>query len=173
MLNKHGKGEIYFGIRNDGKVIGQQVSDKTLRDISQGISNFIEPKIYPTIEIIRIEGNDCVRVAFEGNDSPYFAYGRAYMRISDEDRTLSPKEIERIILDNNSNRSYWDYQRSNSAQEMVDEYELNRFLENAIQAGRLETKKDDKIAILDKLGLLDGDKLRNAGERDCFVQGSY
>ncbi|MCK5774396.1 MAG: putative DNA binding domain-containing protein [Thermoplasmata archaeon] len=164
MLNKHEKGEIYFGIRNDGKVMGQQVSDKTLRDISQGISNFIEPKIYPTIEATRIEGNDCIRVAFEGNDSPYFAYGRAYMRISDEDRILSPKEIERIILDKNSNRNYWDYQRSSSTKEMIDEDELNRFLENAKQAGRLETKKDNKIAILDKLGLLDGDKLRNAGE---------
>lgn len=79
MLNKHSKGEIFFGIRNDGKVIGQQVTDKTLRDISQGISNSIEPKIYPTIEKTKIEGKDCIHVIFEGDDSPYFAFGRAYM----------------------------------------------------------------------------------------------
>jgi ATP-dependent DNA helicase RecG len=39
ILNKHGKGEIYFGVRNDGTVVGQQVSEKTLRDISQAITN--------------------------------------------------------------------------------------------------------------------------------------
>jgi ATP-dependent DNA helicase RecG len=45
MLNKHGRGELYFGIRNDGTVVGQDVSEKTLRDVSQAISNHIEPKV--------------------------------------------------------------------------------------------------------------------------------
>ena len=38
ILNKHGGGELYFGIRNDGMPVGQMVSDKTLRDVSQAIS---------------------------------------------------------------------------------------------------------------------------------------
>jgi ATP-dependent DNA helicase RecG len=33
MLNKHSAGELYFGIRNDGTVLGQEVSDKTLRSV--------------------------------------------------------------------------------------------------------------------------------------------
>ncbi|MCD6116780.1 ATP-binding protein [bacterium] len=45
ILNKHGKGELYFGVKNNGKLIGQKVSEKTLRDISQAISSHIEPKI--------------------------------------------------------------------------------------------------------------------------------
>lgn len=49
ILNKHQKGELYFGINNKGEVIGQDVSDKTLRDISKAISDNIEPKIFPNI----------------------------------------------------------------------------------------------------------------------------
>ena len=47
ILNKHQKGELYFGIKPDGTPIGQQISEKTLRDISQEIANHIEPRIYP------------------------------------------------------------------------------------------------------------------------------
>ncbi len=48
MLNKHNRGELYFGVRNDGVVVGQDITDKTLRDISQAISNHIEPELRPS-----------------------------------------------------------------------------------------------------------------------------
>jgi hypothetical protein len=38
MLNKHGKGILYFGVRNDGRALGQDVGEKTIRDVSQAIS---------------------------------------------------------------------------------------------------------------------------------------
>ncbi len=98
ILNKHGKGELFFGVNNAGVVIGQKISSKTLRDISQAISEHIQPKIYPEIEHILMEGKDCIRVKFSGNDAPYYAYGRVYMRVADEDRALSPMEIEKIIM---------------------------------------------------------------------------
>ena len=41
ILNKHQKSELYFGIKPDGTPIGQQISEKTLRDISQEIANHI------------------------------------------------------------------------------------------------------------------------------------
>jgi ATP-dependent DNA helicase RecG len=46
ILNKHGKGELYFGINDKGEAVGQDISAKTLRDISQKIDEQIEPKIY-------------------------------------------------------------------------------------------------------------------------------
>lgn len=49
ILNKHGGGELYFGVRNDGTPLGQMLSDKTLRDVSQAVSNHIEPKVHPQI----------------------------------------------------------------------------------------------------------------------------
>jgi ATP-dependent DNA helicase RecG len=50
ILNKHKKGELYFGLDSNGKSTKQTFSEKTLRDISQAISNHIEPKIYPKIK---------------------------------------------------------------------------------------------------------------------------
>ena len=33
ILNKHQKGELYFGVKNNGDVVGQTVTEKTIREI--------------------------------------------------------------------------------------------------------------------------------------------
>lgn len=38
MLNKHGRGELYFGVKDNGDVIGQDVSDATLRQMTSWVS---------------------------------------------------------------------------------------------------------------------------------------
>ena len=36
MLNKHGEGTVYFGIKNNGDIIGQKdLNENTLRDVSR------------------------------------------------------------------------------------------------------------------------------------------
>ena len=45
ILNKHQKGTLYFGVKNNGTPIGQQMGAYTLRDISRAITDHIEPKI--------------------------------------------------------------------------------------------------------------------------------
>lgn len=35
ILNKHGVGTLYFGVKPNGDVIGQDVSDSSLRDVSR------------------------------------------------------------------------------------------------------------------------------------------
>lgn len=34
ILNKHDLGDVYFGVRNDGTVVGQNITDHTLREVS-------------------------------------------------------------------------------------------------------------------------------------------
>jgi len=46
ILNRHGDGEIYFGVRDDGIVVGQDASKQTLCHISQSFAEHIEPVIY-------------------------------------------------------------------------------------------------------------------------------
>ena len=91
ILNKHGAGELWFGIRNDGVCVGLDATAKTLRDVSQAISAHIEPKIFPHVTLESRDGKNCVKVAFAGKDAPYFAHGRAFMRVADEDRQLSAR----------------------------------------------------------------------------------
>ena len=56
ILNKHGSGELLFGVKNNGDVIGQEITDSTLRDISQAVSNHIKPVIYPQITVREYDG---------------------------------------------------------------------------------------------------------------------
>ena len=62
ILNKHQKGEVYFGIKNDGSVVGQDIGEQTIRDVSKAVSDNIEPGIYPEINRGISDGKDCVRV---------------------------------------------------------------------------------------------------------------
>src|SRR3989304_4269218 len=66
MLNKHHRGELWFGVRNDGIVVGQSVSEKSLREVSRAISDNVEPKVYPTIEQALVDGKQCIRVMLYG-----------------------------------------------------------------------------------------------------------
>lgn len=88
--------------------MGQEIGNDTLRTISQAISAYIEPKVYPAIRQVTFEGKSCIEVEFQGNEVPYFAYGRAYIRISDEDKPLSVKELENLILRKNKDQLKWD-----------------------------------------------------------------
>ena len=98
MLNKNGKGILYFGVRNDGEVVGQQIGDRTMREISQGIANAINPQIIPTIIMELCDDKNVIKVTVTGDEKPYSAYGKYYMRSADEDREISPKQLRNLML---------------------------------------------------------------------------
>jgi ATP-dependent DNA helicase RecG len=158
MLNKHGHGELYFGIRDNGAVVGQQIGKDTLRDISKSIADHIEPGIYPKIEKTIIEGKSCIRVSFHGDDALYYVRGRAYERVNDEDRLLTPKEIENRVVKKHTEQLRWDTQSSTGAiLADIDEEKVQVFTEWA----KLPYKSKDNT--LEKLGLLtDGNLLNTA-----------
>lgn len=97
ILNKHGSGVLYFGVRpSDGEVVGQDVSEKTLRDISQAFGNRIEPRVVPTIKRLETEdGRAYVKVAFAGDERPYACDGRYRIRSADEDLPMSAALLSR------------------------------------------------------------------------------
>jgi ATP-dependent DNA helicase RecG len=148
ILNKHGDGELWFGIRNDGKAVGLEVSEKTLRDISQAIAAHIEPRIYPCVAREKIDNADCIKIAFSGRESPYYANGRAYMRVADEDRQLSARELENLILARKRKALRWDNEVWNGSLDDLDEEKLKRFTERAGLAW------DNRHNVLEKLGLI-------------------
>lgn len=97
MLNKNGYGVLYFGVKDNGDVVGQQMGDRTLREISQAIANFIKPQIIPTIEHDLMDDKDVIKIEVRGSEKPYSAYGRYYMRSADEDRELSPVALKELM----------------------------------------------------------------------------
>jgi predicted HTH transcriptional regulator len=68
MLNKHQRGELWFGIKNDGTAVGQSISEASLREVSRAIGDHIDPKVYPTVEQAMVGEKPCIRVLVEGKD---------------------------------------------------------------------------------------------------------
>ena len=60
MLNKHGRGEVYFGINDDGKVLGLTIGRTTIKDVTQAVVDNTEPKVYPKVEVRQIDARECI-----------------------------------------------------------------------------------------------------------------
>lgn len=148
MLNKHGQAELWFGIAPNGKAVGLEISEKTLRDVSQAITAHIEPAIYPHITQQRIDGKHCLHIKAEGWQQPYLAYGRAYMRVADEDKKLSASELKNLILQNNQDALRWENEPSGLTLEQLNPEKISRFLALA------DLPPDSAASALEKLDLL-------------------
>ena len=68
----HKGGVFYFGITDDGKIIGQTVTDDTLNNVANSIKLNTDPKLYPQVERVEFAGKFCVRVCVEQTaQAPY------------------------------------------------------------------------------------------------------
>lgn len=164
ILNKHKKGNLYFGIKNDGTVVGQDISETTLRKISKTISDQIEPQIYPEISIEIINEKPCVHVKFEGKDAPYFADRRAYMRVADENKKLSVRELERLFAKKKGIVSTWESEITEIPVNKASASVVREFVRRANESGRMTDRYENAGNVLSKLEVARGEYLLNAGQ---------
>ena len=163
ILNKHGIGTLYFGVKPNGDVCGQDVSESSLRDVSRAIYEYIRPQIYPAIEEVILDGKHLIKVEFNGNSTPYSAAGRYYLRTADEDREVTPVELKSFFVANEY-REKWEKAPSEASTKQVDKNAVKSFWQNAISAGRIPEGRYTCPVILKRYGLVCGDHLTNAGE---------
>ncbi|MBI4245174.1 MAG: putative DNA binding domain-containing protein, partial [Planctomycetes bacterium] len=162
MLNKHGRGVIYFGIDDHGRVLGMTIGRMTIKDVTQAVVDNTEPKVYPKVAPRKIDGKDCIVVEAKGNNGPYFAYGRAYVRVGESDKAMSPQELEERIL--NKRNYLWDKEISEKTLADVNEKAVKEFMEKAKTAKRVDFDFVNVKTTLHKLHLLDGNRLSHAAE---------
>ncbi len=163
ILNKHGHGELYFGVKNNGEICGMQVADTTLREISQAISYSIEPRIYPSIERLSDgEGHDYVLVSFEGNDVPYANKGTYRIRVADEDVLMSGEQVRRMASAAFLKDNPWDAQSSTRTLSDINEDTLRAFVARGMEKKRIQGPYAGVRNTLASLDLLVGDALTNA-----------
>lgn len=98
MLNKHGEGTLYFGVKNNGDVIGQkELNENTVRDVSRKISEEIKPQIIPVISVEYYKDLKFIKVYAKGDNIPYSAFEKYYSRSYDEDKKLTPEGLRALI----------------------------------------------------------------------------
>lgn len=165
ILNKHGKGTLNFGVKNNGDVCGQEIGQDTLRDISSKISTAIKPSC--TFEINErntSEGDTFIEVTFSGARPPYSAYGRYYIRVHDEDRQMDNDALRNYYLSQKVDYSEWETAASGIPIKAADEKELKEYINRGKEKGRINFDYSSKDKVLGRLGLLyDTKTLNNAG----------
>ncbi len=162
ILNKHGYGELYFGVKDNGEVKGQQTSDSTIKELSESISRDIEPRIIPKIEINSFDGKDVVCVYFSGTQRPYSAFGKFQIRVGTQNRIMTRDELRKLIKDEDYS-SHWEEQiRNDFGVDDIDDETITNFYNEAVNCGRLEMNAFNKEGLLSALGLLNKGKLNNA-----------
>jgi len=166
ILNKHGKGTLYFGVKDNGDIVGQQIGKETLKDISSKIKANIAPTLFFQVEQKNtIDGLSFIEIQFNGNKTPYSAYGRYYLRHHDQDNIMDNDILRQYILSSRSDFSEWEEKKSKSTINDIDEETLVKYVERAKEKRRIRIQYTDAKTVLGKLGLLyDENTLNNAGE---------
>ena len=163
MLNHHGHGVLYFGIKNDGTIFGQQIGKDTTSNISKEIKNHLRPIINPNISIEYIENKSIIKVEVNGEDRPYAAYGRYYIRSDDEDLMMTNSQLEELFINKNIDYSKWENTLTDYGEEVIDEELLIKYINKGNELGRISFLYKDICDTLKKLGLMKEEKLNNAG----------
>ena len=155
-LNGSG-GMVLFGVRPDGTIEGQEVSDQTLRDIAQAADRF-EPPAHVAIHRVKVKaGREVLAVAVEGGvDMRPFTYeGRAYERVGSTTRRMPQAKYERLLVERGHAKRRWENLPAEGLTlKDLDRKEILRTRELAIQQNRISPDTSRDIGeILDRLGL--------------------
>lgn len=159
-LNGEG-GKVLIGVAPDGKLVGQDVADITLRDIAAMLGRF-EPTA--RVEMSRVDvGHGRQVIVLEAVPSRQFApfvfESKPFKRVSSTTTVMSQEEYGRLLLDRNHSRHRWEIQPAVGVRlEDLDREEILRTRATAIEQRRLSAATSLDIGdILDRLGLrIDG-----------------
>ncbi len=163
ILNRHKNGTVYFGVKDNGDITGQETGKDTERKLSREISRNIKPAIWCEVITKRAyDGKYFIEVNFSGSSAPYSAYGRYFQRFADEDRQISDSELERLFRVRQKDYSQWENADSSEGIPDMDKGLIRKVIEN----DRIKYQDTDELSILSKLGLYNtmSKRVTNAGK---------
>ena len=152
----HRGGYLVFGVDDDGAILGQQVTDDTIKNIANAVKLNTDPKLYPSIKKVVLESKSCILVTVEESPlKPHLAYGRAYLRVGSTNQKLDRERYEHL-LQQKFNGYGFDYLVQPEAElSDIDTDSLYEFLETANSIRNLnENLLLPTDIVLQKLGLM-------------------
>lgn len=166
-LNGEG-GQVLIGVSPDGKTIGQQVSDATLRDIAAMLKRF-EPPAPVEQDHVNV-GEDRAVIVLDApsarEHAPFTFEGKAFRRVGSTITVMAQEEYGRLLLDRNHSRYRWENQPAVGVHvEDLDHEEILQTRQAAIERRRISASTSmDIVDILDRLGLRIGGKITQAAQ---------
>lgn len=98
---------------------------------------------------------------FAGTQPPYSAFGKFLNRVGTQNRKMSRDELVKMVR-KIYYTSDWERKISHSVED-IDDKTLQAYFSKAVECGRLSMDSYDKEILLSTLGLLDDEKVLNAG----------
>lgn len=167
-LNGDG-GCVLIGVEDNGNLVGQDISDKTKREIGIEIAK-IAPYSNSSVEIFYVpfSGSRQIIVLHVTTDStkrPYTYNGRAYIRIQSDTLLMPPEHYQYLTLNNAQFKDPWeDEPIANVILRDLDVEEIISTIKEGVLNGRIpegfETNDPEKA--LKHLGLLQGQQITRA-----------
>ena len=156
MLNQRG-GHVLFGVTSRGDVVGQQVSERTIEEVSAEIQR-IDPPAFPEIERVQVaEDREVIAVRVnQGSARPYQYRGTAYRRVGNTTVALSTEEYNRVLFERMHSEKRWENQPATGwSVEDLDVAEIRNTVAEAVRIGRLnEPGSREPEDLLRGLGLI-------------------
>jgi len=156
-LNGRG-GHVVLGIAPDGRVVGQEISDKTRREIAAMLDRF-EPPSPVTVELVDLPGRGLQIIVLaapaQEQARPFTFAGRPYQRVQTTTSVMRQDRYEELLLARAHVRRRWENQPAvDVALEDLDREEILRTREAAIRHRRISAGTSAGVGdILDRLGL--------------------
>ena len=171
MLNGAG-GTVLIGVDDDGLVIGQQVSEKSLEDMTQACAS-IRPELPPTIQRVEVPdsgGQEVLAVSVPSGNSKPYAYKSDYYVRSGAATVAMPAETElALVLERAHGLDRWETAESRLGLEAIDVVEVETFRDAAMAGGRASFEPTASVdEVLLALNLLDDDGRPNRGAIALF-----
>ena len=152
-----GGGQLLFGVTPEGKLVGQQVTDRTLEELAQEFRGF-EPPLFPEIRRVAVKDSLQVLVLRVERPSlqPVTFRGVPYERVLNTTQVMSRSTYQRLLLESLDATDRWEIQPADCwTLDMLDSREIVITLEESIRRGRSDDPGSrDPLDILRGLGLL-------------------
>lgn len=148
-----GGGTIVVGVRDDGRVIGTDLGEGALEQLSQRILAGTDPKVYVRLTVELVDGRSVLRIDVPPGDGPHLANGRAFTRSGPATVLMSRDEYERRLLDRLRESAGYERQAvSDLSLDGLDSAAMARFVELATPRGVVWD--GHPASLLDRLHLL-------------------
>ena len=164
-LNAQG-GVVLIGVAPNGRVVGQHVSDTTIRDIAAALARFEPPG---HVEIDRVAVRDereviVLRAGHAPEQPPFVFHGKPYRRVGTTTSILPQAQYNELLLRRDHATRRWENAQAPDVKvESLDHEEILRTVRLGIEVGRLPESTGTKVPdILDRLGLRKDGVLLNA-----------
>jgi ATP-dependent DNA helicase RecG len=168
-LNGDG-GMVFIGVTDDGDLAGQDVADKTKREIGLEISK-ISPFSDPAIEIFYLPLLKSSRqiivfhVTTDSTKRPYLYNGRAYVRIQSDTLPMPVEYYQQLTISNSQFNDQWeDEPLSGISVSDLDTDELIGTIREGVINGRIPEgyETQDPVKALNHLGLIKNNQVTRA-----------